>query len=767
MLITMSPEDQNKKIFQTNPGPRYALLLTIIAIGAGLSVFVFSTLRSWESRAARLYFIQMAEERYASLTREIELDLHALEATRALYGVTDRVNGLAFRNFVKPLSHNRPTIQALEWIPRVVKSQREDYEKAARKEGFRNFQIREREPTGRMVRSHDREEFFPVYFVEPYRGNETALGFDLASNPARKISLEQARDTGEAVATGRITLVQETANQFGFLVFAPIYKKDAPLYSIEARRKNLVGFVLGVFRIGGLLENAFEGLNPQDINLFLYDQFGPEKERFLSFYSFRERKSTTSSKDDEDDSLDIHPGYLKTIDLAGRQWLVLFKPTRHFATTQRTWQPWGALIIGLFFTFLLTGYLFGNIRRTQSIEKLVTERTEQLSLTNKSLEREVAIRTQTEKELKKARDGLEDEVKRRTIELTIANQNLQDEITERKRAAQALFDSEQRYRNLVDNVPDVIFTLALDGTIDSINPAFERLTGWPRSEWLGEQFSPLLHPDDLSGSLELFRRVLSGEKMPPFQSRAQKKSGDYLVAEFIGTPQFRDGAVTGILGVARDITEIRQAEQALEERERELTTILQTALDGFFIVDMQGKLLEVNEAYCVIFGFTREELLKMSIRDVEGVETEQETVARIQKVRREGYDHFETQHRRKDGQLIDLDISVKFMDFGGGRTFCFCRDITEQKKSERALQQSEEAARRLAQENAVIAEIGRIVSSSLNVEDVYGLFAETVHKVIPFDRISITAINQTDRTGKMATPGDQRFSIVNRVKSSL
>jgi len=319
-----------------------------------------------------------------------------------------------------------------------------------------------------------------------------------------------------------------------------------------------------------------------------------------------------------------------------------------------------------------------------------------------------------------------------------------------KRAKLALFDSEERYRNLVDNAPDVIYTLAFDGTITSLNPAFERITGWPRSEWLHKPFAFLLHPDDASQGLELFRRALRGEKIPHFQLRIRKKSGEYLTAGFIVTAHTRDGSVMDILGVGRDITEIQRAEQVLKERERELTTILQTALDGFWLVAMEGKFLEVNNAYCAMSGYTREELLEMNLRDVECVEKEEETLARIQKVRREGYDHFETKHRRKDGQLIDLDVSVKFMDFGGERTFCFCRDITEHKKSERALQQSEEAARRLAQENAVMAEIGRIVNSSLDVEDVYGLFAETVRQVIPFDRIAITTVDRTARTGKMA-----------------
>lgn len=75
-----------------------------------------------------------------------------------------------------------------------------------------------------MGRAAQRAEYFPVYYVEPLTGNEAAVGFDLASNSTRLEALEISRDTGKMVSTGRITLVQETHQQYGFLILRPVYR---------------------------------------------------------------------------------------------------------------------------------------------------------------------------------------------------------------------------------------------------------------------------------------------------------------------------------------------------------------------------------------------------------------------------------------------------------------------------------------------------------------------------------------------------------------
>ena len=145
------------------------------------------------------------------------------------------------------------------------------------------------------------------------------------------------------------------------------------------------------------------------------------------------------------------------------------------------------------------------------------------------------------------------------------------DITEHKRTEEELRESEARYRCLVENARDAIFTIASDGSVGSLNPAFETITGWSRADWLSKPFGPIIHPEDLPLAMEVFRRVfLQGETPPLFELRLLSKSGNYVVGEFTITPQRQNDKVVSALGIARDITERKRTEQALRLTEEQL-----------------------------------------------------------------------------------------------------------------------------------------------------------------------------------------------------
>jgi len=150
------------------------------------------------------------------------------------------------------------------------------------------------------------------------------------------------------------------------------------------------------------------------------------------------------------------------------------------------------------------------------------------------------------------------------------------------------------------------------------------------------------------------------------------------------------GRVVSCLELARNITERKQA----EEKHR---VIIATAPDGFYVVGLGARLLEVNASYCKMVGYTREELLKMSLPDIEAAETLEEIAQHKEKIVAQGYDFFETLHQRKDGKLIDVEVSANYIDVEGGQIVVFARNITDRKKAEQALMESEGKYRTLVE----------------------------------------------------------------------
>lgn len=110
--------------------------------------------------------------------------------------------------------------------------------------------------------------------------------------------------------------------------------------------------------------------------------------------------------------------------------------------------------------------------------------------------------------------------------------------------------------------------------------------------------------------------------------------------------------------------------------------IIETTSEGYWVNDMEGNFLKVNSAFCQMSGYTRDELLTMKIPDIEAKESPEETKKHIEAIIKTGSDSFETKHRRKNGEIYDVEITTTFLTIYGGRFFVFIRDVTERKKSE-------------------------------------------------------------------------------------
>ncbi len=175
--------------------------------------------------------------------------------------------------------------------------------------------------------------------------------------------------------------------------------------------------------------------------------------------------------------------------------------------------------------------------------------------------------------------------------------------------------------------------------------------------------------------------------------------------------------------------------------------------EAVFIIDANTvKIIDCNPGASEMFGYSREEIIgrATTFLHVDEAALDEFRKYLYSAIKEKGFLFLpEFRMKRKNGEIFFAEHSVTpFEDDQGNRMgwVSVVRDITERKRTEKALQESEESAHRLAEENAIIAEIGRIISSSLNIDQVYERFANEVRKLIPFDRISINFINLEDRT---------------------
>lgn len=204
-----------------------------------------------------------------------------------------------------------------------------------------------------------------------------------------------------------------------------------------------------------------------------------------------------------------------------------------------------------------------------------------------------------------------------------------------------------------------------------------------------EQMPWLYIPQDAQHFKEAVNKALHYGIPYELELRSMRRDGSqryYLARGEVQRNAQRE--VNKLVGSLQDITDLKQIQETLQHSYTALQTVLQTTLDGFFRADKQGRLLQVNPAYCAMSGYTQDELLQMSVLDLEATERHEEVAERIVRLYRTGREQFETRHRRKDGTLWDVEASLTVNLNGGGDMFAFLRDITERKRAQLHLEMS-------------------------------------------------------------------------------
>jgi len=146
----------------------------------------------------------------------------------------------------------------------------------------------------------------------------------------------------------------------------------------------------------------------------------------------------------------------------------------------------------------------------------------------------------------------------------IGFRSISRDITERKKAEEALRESEEKYRSLIENINDVFYALDTQGNISYVSPVVEHVSQYKVSDLIGKPFTPLVYPDDLPALLDSFNRLVSGQ-LEPWEFRILDKDGRIIFVRTSSRPLYKDGEMVGITALMTDITESKQLQQKLEE----------------------------------------------------------------------------------------------------------------------------------------------------------------------------------------------------------
>jgi diguanylate cyclase (GGDEF)-like protein/PAS domain S-box-containing protein len=512
-----------------------AALLALVCGLASAAVLTF-VVHGYEDRVHANEFAQRANVRAAAIREGMEHAVEALEAINHLYALGP-VSREQFRAFTSPILGRYPYLQAFSFHRWIPAAELPAYE-AAMREHHQGFAVREMSgDTLAPVRQKD--GYYVVDYIEPLQGNEAAFGLDVSGNAELMSTVQQAVDTGLPRSTGLLRLAQGDGARTGFLVVLPLYRSGAPLDSVVARRDAFIGDTAAVFRIGDLVEKILRGggfLDTPEIGVSVYASAFPEEDKLVFRRGDAPKESAVGMQNpQEQEEIQDRPGKLviRHFDAAGRTWTLVaawLKEGTH-AGMRVSLLVAG---IGVLLTLLATAYLQSVSIRARRTERLIEQR---------------------------------------TAELTHANALLVEDIAARKEAEHAL----QLRQRAIDSAVNAIMIIRAekpDHAIDYVNPAFERITGYTRDEVIGQPFRSLRTDYRDQPDIEEIRAALREQREGRATLRSYRKDGSLFWTDIYLSPvREADGTVTHFVVTQYDITATKRYEAELEyQANRDLLT---------------------------------------------------------------------------------------------------------------------------------------------------------------------------------------------------
>ncbi len=263
-----------------------------------------------------------------------------------------------------------------------------------------------------------------------------------------------------------------------------------------------------------------------------------------------------------------------------------------------------------------------------------------------------------------------------------------------KKSEKALRESEEKYRLLIENQTDLVVRVDIEGRFQFISPSYCEMFGKTNEELLGKKFMPFVHEDDREATAKAMESLYHPPHTAYIEQRAVTKDGWKWLSWMDTAVLDENKNVTAIIGVGRDITERKQAEEALRQSRERLHSIVNNAVVGIYQVTQEGKFLLVNRRFARMFGYPSPEEFLASVENIDKLYVDpKERPSILEKIQTMGFvDDAEIRFWNRNGEIILVRVSVRVIhdEIKGSIYEGVMADITEQKQAEWALRDSEE-----------------------------------------------------------------------------
>jgi PAS domain S-box-containing protein len=246
--------------------------------------------------------------------------------------------------------------------------------------------------------------------------------------------------------------------------------------------------------------------------------------------------------------------------------------------------------------------------------------------------------------------------------------------------------TEQQFQATFEQAAVGLAHVAPDGRLLRVNHKLCEITGYAGDELLEMRFQEITHPDDLQRDLEQFCRLLSGEiSSYELEKRYLRRNGDaFWIHLTVALVRNEQQLPDYFISVIEDIQSRKEAELALATKEAYYRAVLETAADGFLMIDEQGVITGTNMSYQRLSGYTEAQLIGMAGHILDAHENESRCQQRLAQIQQHGHTLFETDHQRQDGSLWPVEINTSYLA-NEQRFIAFIRDISERRQAEKTL----------------------------------------------------------------------------------